>query len=59
MAQALLRMPDFPEWHDPALLRREKWPGFADALRTDAGARGHAGRGRAGRGRAAPHPAGV
>ncbi|HEY1931198.1 MAG TPA: ATP-dependent DNA helicase RecG [Acetobacteraceae bacterium] len=33
MAQALTRIPDFPEWHDPALLRREKWPGFADALR--------------------------
>ena len=32
--QALARLPALPEWHDPALLRREKWPGFADALRT-------------------------
>jgi ATP-dependent DNA helicase RecG len=33
MAQALERLPSFPEWHDPALLRREKWPPFVDALR--------------------------
>jgi len=33
MAQALTRIPNFPEWHDPALLRRERWPGFAEALR--------------------------
>ena len=33
MAQALTRLPSFPEWHDAALLRREKWPGFAEALR--------------------------
>jgi len=33
MRQALSRLPAFPEWHDPALLRREKWPSFADALR--------------------------
>ena len=33
MRDALLRLPEFPEWHDPALLRREKWPPFADALR--------------------------
>jgi ATP-dependent DNA helicase RecG len=33
MAQALDRVPVLPEWHDPALLRREKWPCFADALR--------------------------
>jgi ATP-dependent DNA helicase RecG len=33
MRDALLRLPDFPEWHDPALLRREKWPPFAEALR--------------------------
>jgi ATP-dependent DNA helicase RecG len=30
---ALERLPGLPEWHDPALLRREKWPGFAEALR--------------------------
>ena len=24
MREALLRLPNFPEWHDPALLRREK-----------------------------------
>ena len=33
MGQALEIVPDFPEWHDPALLRREGWPGFRDALR--------------------------
>jgi ATP-dependent DNA helicase RecG len=33
MTQALTRIPEFPEWHDPALVRREKWPGFAEALR--------------------------
>ena len=27
MAQALARLPTLPEWHDAALLRREKWPG--------------------------------
>jgi ATP-dependent DNA helicase RecG len=32
MTQALARLPSLPEWHDPALLRREKWPGFAEAL---------------------------
>ena len=26
-------MPSLPEWHDAALLRREKWPPFAEALR--------------------------
>ncbi len=33
MGQALARLPGLPEWHDPALLAREKWPGFAQALR--------------------------
>jgi ATP-dependent DNA helicase RecG len=33
LAEALARLPEFPEWHDPALLRREKWPPFAAALR--------------------------
>jgi ATP-dependent DNA helicase RecG len=33
MAQALERLPSFPEWHDAALLRREKWPAFPEALR--------------------------
>jgi ATP-dependent DNA helicase RecG len=33
MAQALARLPSFPEWHNAALLRREKWPAFAAALR--------------------------
>ena len=32
MAAALDRLPELPEWHDPALLRREGWPGFAAAL---------------------------
>lgn len=34
MAQALACLPEFPEWHDPALLRREKWLGFTESLRT-------------------------
>ncbi len=33
IAQALERLPELPEWHDPALLRREKWPSFREALR--------------------------
>jgi ATP-dependent DNA helicase RecG len=33
MAQALPRLPSVPEWHDAALLRREKWPGFVQAVR--------------------------
>ena len=33
MNDALRRLPDLPEWHDAALLRREKWCGFAEALR--------------------------
>ncbi|MBV9654794.1 MAG: ATP-dependent DNA helicase RecG [Acetobacteraceae bacterium] len=32
MAQALPLIPDLPEWQDAALLRRERWPGFRDAL---------------------------
>ena len=33
MARALAVLPELPEWHDAALLRRERWPGFAEALR--------------------------
>jgi ATP-dependent DNA helicase RecG len=33
LAQALDLVPDFPEWHDPALLKREKWAPFGEALR--------------------------
>jgi ATP-dependent DNA helicase RecG len=33
MAEALTLIPDFPHWHDPALLARERWPDFATALR--------------------------
>lgn len=33
MAAALERVPELPEWQDPALLRRHRWPGFAAALR--------------------------
>ena len=33
VAEALERIPALPEWHDAALLARERWPGFADALR--------------------------
>ena len=32
LRHALALIPDLPEWHDPALLRRESWPGFRDAL---------------------------
>ena len=34
MAQALPRVPSLPEWHDAALLRRERWPSFIEALRS-------------------------
>jgi ATP-dependent DNA helicase RecG len=34
LAAALELVPEFPEWHDPALLKREKWPPFGEALRT-------------------------
>ncbi len=33
MAEALGLIPELPEWHDEALMRREGWPGFAEALR--------------------------
>ena len=33
MAAVLALLPALPEWHDPALLKREAWPGFAAALR--------------------------
>ena len=33
MTAALAALPELPEWLDPALLRREGWPGFAEALR--------------------------
>ena len=32
VTQALARVPDLPEWHDPALMRREAWPSFGEAL---------------------------
>ncbi len=32
LRQAIALVPDMPEWHDPALLKRENWPGFRDAL---------------------------
>ena len=31
---AVERVPALPEWLDPPLVAREKWPSFADALRT-------------------------
>jgi ATP-dependent DNA helicase RecG len=31
--EALALLPTLPEWHDSALIRREGWPGFAEALR--------------------------
>ena len=33
LAQALDLLPEFLEWHDPALLQRENWPPFSAALR--------------------------
>jgi ATP-dependent DNA helicase RecG len=33
MAEALGRLPDMPEWHDPALVRRDNFPPFLTALR--------------------------
>ncbi|HYZ64609.1 MAG TPA: ATP-dependent DNA helicase RecG [Acetobacteraceae bacterium] len=32
MMRALALVPELPEWHDKALIRREAWPGFRDAL---------------------------
>lgn len=32
LRHALALVPEMPEWHDPALLRREGWPGFREAL---------------------------
>ena len=32
MREALAQLPTVPEWHDPALIRRERWPGFRAAL---------------------------
>ena len=46
MAQALARLPALPEWHDAALLRREKWPGFAEGAARGPGAAGDAGGGQ-------------
>ena len=33
LVQALAMVPDFPEWHDPALLKRETWAPFGQAIR--------------------------
>jgi ATP-dependent DNA helicase RecG len=33
VTQALALIPELPEWHDAALMRREQWPAFGDALR--------------------------
>ncbi len=32
LTQCLARVPPLPEWHEPTLLRRERWPGFGEAL---------------------------
>ncbi len=40
VAGALARVPALPEWIDPALLAREGWPGWADAIATAHGPRG-------------------
>jgi ATP-dependent DNA helicase RecG len=34
LARIVANLPELPEWHDPALLRREGWPSFNEALRT-------------------------
>ena len=34
IGQAVARLPNLPEWLDPEFLRRERFPAFADALRT-------------------------
>jgi ATP-dependent DNA helicase RecG len=34
LTQALAMIPELPEWHEPTLMRREGWPGFAHALRS-------------------------
>ncbi|HET6308641.1 MAG TPA: ATP-dependent DNA helicase RecG, partial [Rhodopila sp.] len=34
MAKALELLPPFPEWHDPALVKRHDWPSFTEALRS-------------------------
>ena len=31
--EALRLVPELPEWHDPALVRREGWPAFHEAVR--------------------------
>jgi ATP-dependent DNA helicase RecG len=33
IARALDLLPELPEWHDPALMRREKWSSFRESLR--------------------------
>ena len=63
MAQALSRLPALPEWHDAALLRREKWPAFRRGAARGAGAiarcRAERRRGAAGLRRAAGRPGGA
>jgi ATP-dependent DNA helicase RecG len=34
MQEVLRRLPDLPEWQDAAWLEKQKWPSFAQALRT-------------------------
>ena len=34
ISAALKKLPDLPEWLDPALVAREAWPSFTDALKT-------------------------
>ncbi len=33
MTAVLAMVPELPEWHDSALLKREAWPSFAEAMR--------------------------
>ena len=44
LTQSLARIPALPEWHEPRLLKRERWPGFAEALYALHAPREHPGR---------------
>jgi ATP-dependent DNA helicase RecG len=43
LTQALALIPALPEWHEPTLLKRERWPGFAEALSSLHAPRAHPG----------------
>jgi ATP-dependent DNA helicase RecG len=43
LTQALALIPPLPEWHEPTLLKRERWPGFAEAFSALHAPRAHPG----------------